>query len=46
MAETSVADHDLSKFSFIEVAGYTDRWVWGENTDAWERGQLEIRGLC
>lgn len=28
--------HDESKFSYAEVQGYVDRWVWGAQTDRWK----------
>eukprot|EP00092_Neocalanus_flemingeri_P075615 GFUD01093693.1.p1 GENE.GFUD01093693.1~~GFUD01093693.1.p1 ORF type:complete len:288 (-),score=48.87 GFUD01093693.1:115-957(-) len=35
-AKTILA-HDQSKLSFIELVGYTDRWVWGRNSQLWEQ---------
>jgi len=38
LQESSVLAHDQSKFSFIELIGYTDKWVWGRNSPLWEDG--------
>jgi len=35
LKEATVEAHDLSKFSFIELVGYTDRWVWGRESPLW-----------
>lgn len=36
--EEQILHHDDAKFNFIEVIGYTDRWVWQRNgTDIWRR---------
>lgn len=38
--EEQILHHDDAKFNFIEVIGYTDRWVWQRNgTDIWRRGK-------
>ena len=40
LTEADVALHDQSKYSFIEVVGYTDRWVHGlENSQCWRLGK-------
>ncbi|XP_059090334.1 uncharacterized protein LOC131886107 [Tigriopus californicus] len=36
--EEQIVHHDDTKFSFIEVVGYTDRWVWQRNdTEIWRQ---------
>ncbi len=35
--------HDDSKLSFLEMVGYTDRWVWGnKDSKAWKDGLCPI----
>jgi len=36
LGEESILKHDDSKFSFIEIVGYTDRWTWGKSSLLWE----------
>jgi len=36
LQEKSILVHDDSKFSFIEIVGYTDKWTWGRSTPLWE----------
>ena len=44
LTEESLMKHDDSKLnSFIEVVGYTDRWVWmREDSKVWSQGELKI----
>lgn len=32
----AVEEHDLSKFTLVELIGYTHRWVWGKESELWK----------
>jgi len=37
LQERTILDHDQSKLSFVEIVGYTDKWVWCKNSPLWEQ---------
>ena len=43
LTEEDILEHDRSKLSFTEMAGYTDKWVWGLDSEAWKKGKLSCR---
>jgi len=36
VTEIQILQHDSSKYSFLELVGYTCRWVWGMESPLWE----------
>ena len=37
LKQEQIEKHDDSKLtSFLEIVGYTQRWIWNKNTDAWK----------
>ena len=39
VTEEAAIAHDDSKLTFLEMTGYTDRWIWGRRASAvWDKG--------
>merc|ERR1711872_1027429 len=44
LTEEIVLQHDLSKYSFLELVGYTAKWVWNLDCPLWQEA-LSLQSL-